>query len=301
MDSVLKSKIWSWVKTFLKIGITSFALYWVFINTDLKELYQTIRGSNPYYIFLAFIAFIISQLFASSRINTFFEAISLHLSFLYNYKLYLVGMFYNMFLPGGIGGDGYKIFFLNKTFGSETKKLFIAKFLDKLSGVWAICFLMLSQILFIPSLNISNYIIITLLIAGTVACFIFYQLFFPTFKPYFLKTHVKAFVLQTCQLCCVACILLGIGVDDFLLPYLIIFLASAFMALFPFTIGGLGAREIVFLYGAKYFELDPQIAVTISLLFFAVSAICSLPGAYFVLRTSSLAPEKNKLKNPINS
>lgn len=293
MGDSLKSKIWALSKVLLKFGITSFALYWVFINTDLKQLYNTVKESNPFYISIAFIAFIISQLIASTRVNTFFKAIGLNLSFIYNYKLYLLGMFYNMFLPGGIGGDGYKVFFLNKNFGIETKKLIIAKFLDKLSGVWALCFLILLQLLFLPSLDIPVYLISTLLITGSLACFIVYRFFFHSFKSIFIKTHLKALVLQFSQVICVVFILLGLGFNGFLLPYLIIFLASAFMALFPFTIGGLGAREIVFLYGAKYFELDPQIAVTVSLMFFMISAICSLPGAYFIFKSSALEPEQN--------
>jgi len=296
METPLKSKVWRFLKVFLKFGITTLALFWVFSNTDLAALYDNITHSNPFYIFLAFVAFIISQVIAASRINIFFKAIGLYLNSFYNYKLYLLGMFYNMFLPGGIGGDGYKIFFLNKHFGIATKKLILTKFLDKLSGVWALCCLILIQLLFIPQLLMPKSLMVALVIIGTGVCVSLYWLFFKQFKSYFLNTHLRAFCLQLFQVICVTFILLGLGFDGFLLPYLIIFLASAFMALFPFTIGGLGSRELVFLYGAKYFGLDPQIAVTVSLMFFTISAICSLPGAYFIFKTSGLQPNKNLIK-----
>jgi uncharacterized membrane protein YbhN (UPF0104 family) len=296
MENPLKFKVWKFLKVFLKFGITAFALFWVFSNTDLTALYRNILSSNPFYILLAFVAFILSQLIASSRINIFFKAIGLRLDPFYNYKLYLLGMFYNMFLPGGIGGDGYKIFFLNKHFGLDTKKLILAKFLDKLSGVWALCCLIMLQLLFITEPNLPNGLIITILIAGTALCYILYRLFFNQFKPYFLHAHVRAFSLQLFQVICVTFILLALGFDGVLFPYLILFLASAFMALFPFTIGGLGSRELVFLYGAKYFGLDPQIGVTVSLMFFTISAICSLPGAYFTFKTSKIHPDKNLIK-----
>jgi len=32
-------------------------------------------------------------------------------------------MFYNLFLPGGIGGDGYKIYLLNKLSNKSIKSL----------------------------------------------------------------------------------------------------------------------------------------------------------------------------------
>src|SRR5690606_23591990 len=135
----------NFLKLALKLGITAFALYWVFSNTDMIALSERITRSNPYYLFLAFLAFVVSQFFASSRILSFFSGAGLKLSALYNYKLYLLGMFYNMFLPGGIGGDGYKIFFLHKEFGIEKKKLLMAVFLDKLSGVWALCSLIIDR------------------------------------------------------------------------------------------------------------------------------------------------------------
>lgn len=291
MKTSAKSIIWNFLKILFKFGITGFALLWVFSNTDLTALYYNIINSNPFYILLAFISFIVSQYIASSRINVFFKAIGLLLHQFYNYKLYLLGMFYNMFLPGGIGGDGYKIFFLNKYFGIETKKLIIAKFLDKLSGVAALSVLILVQLLFIPELNLPKTLILALIFVGIGICYFLYHLFFSEFKVLFLKVHLIALSLQIFQVICVVFILLGLGFDGFLLPYIIIFLASAFMALFPFTIGGLGSRELVFLYGAKYFNLDPQVAVTVSLIFFAISAICSLPGAYFALKSSSVKPE----------
>jgi len=296
MKTTLKSKIWTYLKVFIKFGITGFALFWVFSKTDLAALYRNIINSNPFYIFLAFVAFILSQLIASSRIRLFFKAIGLDLSSFYNYKLYLLGMFYNMFLPGGIGGDGYKIFYLNKHFGLDTKKLILAKFLDKLSGVWALCFLIMLQLFFVPQLHIPNGLIVATLFSGTALCYILYRFFFGQFRPYFLNAHFRAFLLQLLQVICVTFILLALGFEGFLLPYLIIFLASAFMALFPFTIGGLGSRELVFLYGAKYFGVDPQIGVTVSLMFFTISAICSLPGAYFTIKASHIHPDKNLVK-----
>lgn len=64
--------------------------------------------------------FNISKIISSIRLNRYFKDINLSLSQTYNLKLYYLGMFYNLFLPGGIGGDGYKIYIikniLNKKF-----------------------------------------------------------------------------------------------------------------------------------------------------------------------------------------
>ncbi|MFD1631225.1 lysylphosphatidylglycerol synthase transmembrane domain-containing protein [Pseudopedobacter beijingensis] len=284
------------LKLTAKIAITTFALYWVFKNTDIDLLWKNITKSDPLFLLLAILSFLLSQLFAAARVNIFFHQIKLSLNKFYNYKLYLVGMFYNVFLPGGIGGEGYKIYFLNKNFGTDKRQLITAIFLDKLSGLWAICLLICSFIPFIEETSFLNIYSFSAIIAGTTVYILLYKIFFKQFFTAFPKAHLHALGLQVMQVACVIFILFALKEDQDnlrLLPYLTLFLASAFMALFPFTIGGLGARELVFLYGSKYLELDPQIAVTLSLLFFAVSAICSLPGGYFIFRPEAIAKEKN--------
>src|SRR5690606_19345065 len=94
--------------------------------------------SNPAFLFLALITFVLSQIISASRLNTFFKGIGLKISEVYNFKVYLLGMFYNLFLPGGIGGDGYKIFLLRKKFKVRGRILFQAIFFDRLSGLWAL-------------------------------------------------------------------------------------------------------------------------------------------------------------------
>lgn len=273
-----------YLKTFLKLGITAFALYWVFSNIDIQAISERITRSNPYYLLLSLLTFMVSQLFASSRMHTFFSGAGLKLSALYNYKLYLLGVFYNMFLPGGVGGDGYKIFYLNKEFGVEKRKLLTAVFLDKLSGAWSLCTLIILMFLFFIKLSIAYYLLGAWFIGTVIYFFIYKYLLQPYFKL-FIPVHLKALGLQLTQLVVVSLILKSFGFGGTFVPYLILFLASGFMAVFPFTIGGLGARELIFLYGSEYFVLDQQLAVSVSILFFVISALSSLPGVYFVLKT----------------
>lgn len=62
---------------------------------------------------------------------------------LQNLKLYALGMFYNLFLPGGSGGDGYKVYLLRKLYKAPVKHLLSAVLLDRINGV-AVVFLCLS-------------------------------------------------------------------------------------------------------------------------------------------------------------
>jgi len=82
-------------------------------------------------------------------------------------------------------------------------------------------------------------------------------------------------------------------------PYLFMFLISSLVAIFPFTVGGLGARELVFVYGAQYFQMDQHLAVIISLLFYCISALLSFSGIYFVFHPQKIGVNKIDLKEDI--
>src|SRR5690606_19452052 len=97
-----KKQIWRILKTVLKVCITVVALYWVFskVEADYREqpmenikarsdeyplsfwtfMAQTIAGSNPILLFLAFVGYGCAIIIASSRLNGFFKGVGLMLS-----------------------------------------------------------------------------------------------------------------------------------------------------------------------------------------------------------------------------
>ena len=88
-----KKKIWNILKILLKISITGLSLYLVSKKVEFNDLKEAFNKSNPVFLFLAFLAFVFSQMISSSRLNTFFKGIGLKVSEIYNFKIYLLGMF----------------------------------------------------------------------------------------------------------------------------------------------------------------------------------------------------------------
>lgn len=283
-----KDKYWKITKLLLKLAFTSISLYFVFSKVSLNDLKEAFIGSDPGFFILAFLVFAVSQFVASTRLNNFFQSIGLNLTNIYNFKLYLLGMFYNLFLPGGIGGDGYKIYFLRRKSGIKGRKLLTAVFFDRLSGVWALCLIISLLIIFIPQIEIPNWLPIFIFSLGTIIYYFVIKLFFKEYSAFFFRTHFKAIIVQGVQLIAVIFVLYALKFNGKFSPYLLMFLASSLVAIFPFTVGGLGAREVVFLYGADYFQLDSHLAVLISLLFYFISALLSVSGTYFILNPQSL-------------
>ncbi|MCL4639033.1 MULTISPECIES: lysylphosphatidylglycerol synthase transmembrane domain-containing protein [Olivibacter] len=295
-----KQTLWTTSKLLLKFAVTALALYLVFTKVSLNDLKEVFTKSDPLFLFLGFLSFFISIVISAWRLNTFFNGINLNLPELYNFKLYLLGMFYNISLPGGIGGDGYKIYFLRKKYQVKGRKLLSCVFFDRLSGLWALCLITAALVIFIPKLGIPNWIPILVVIIGTIIYYLIMRRFFNDYAYSFTFKHLKALGVQSLQVICAICILYGLHFEGKFSPYLLLFLLSQIVAVIPLSIGGLGAREVVFMYGSDFFHLDSHRAILISLISYFISAIISLLGSYFTFHPKALGEEKLPETNEID-
>ena len=286
------SKFWIYFKNISKVLITLAAIYWVSQKVSFSALKSALAACDPLYLLLALLSYAISQLIASSRLKSFLEVIGLHIGERYNLRLYQVGLLYNFFLPGGIGGDGYKIYFLKKNFGVKGRRVLTAVFFDRLSGLWALSIITGCLIMFMPRLSIPNIVTISVLLVGTATYLYFLQLFFKEFLSKFIITHLKALAVQSFQTLSAIAILYALGFDGKFSPYLLIFLVSSLVAIVPSILGGAGLRESLMAFGAEYFQLDPHLAVLVSLFFYIISLLVASSGVYYILRPQRLGINK---------
>jgi hypothetical protein len=147
-------------------------------------------------------------------------------------------------------------------------------------------------VIFIPYLGVPNWVPVLVVAIGTIAYYMIMRKFFSDYSTYFVLSHIKALMVQSMQVISVILILYALNFEGKFSPYLFMFLVSSLVAIFPFTVGGLGARELVFVYGAQYFEMDQHLAVIISLLFYCISALLSFSGIYFVFNPQKIAVNK---------
>jgi uncharacterized membrane protein YbhN (UPF0104 family) len=191
-------------------------------------------------------------------------------------------MFYNLFLPGSISGDAYKVILLKKKYDSSYKKLSAAVLMDRFSGLLGLGIILsfFAPVVFKKGLYANEIIVLTI-----IAVLLFYLItvkWFRDFKTSFFPTLFLGVIVQLLQVASVIFILKAIGVTGNKPEYIFIFLLSSVASVLPFTIGGLGIREIVFLEGAKWFGLNQEISVGISLIFYLVTVIASAAGIYYV-------------------
>ncbi len=278
----------SWWKPLLKVLISILALFFVLKNISLEKTLEILSHSNVVYLMLAFFLFIVSKLLSAFRLQHFLNNLIPDFSHRYNLKLYWLGMFYNFFLPGGIGGDGYKVYHLKKHTLASTKDLIGGLLMDRLSGVLLLGILMVSFLIGIPlEFPHSNFLPIFIPLS-VIAYYLILEFFFSKFKPSFMVSLLYSFGVQVFQVLSVYCILLALGIHEMHLYYLILFLVSVLMTVLPISFAGLGVRELTFMLGAQYAGLDTQVSVAIALLFYFISLVASSFGMYYHFRTDRL-------------
>jgi uncharacterized membrane protein YbhN (UPF0104 family) len=283
-----KQRFWNIIKTILKVGVTSALLVWVFSKVPIHLLKYRLLHANYWWMFAALLCYLFSMVVSSWRLLSFFRSISLNLNWRYNFRLYFLGLFYNFLLPGGIGGDGYKMYLINKTYKTPVKRLFWAVMFDRLSGLWAIGLITVALIFLIPQIDIHIGIPLGIFVAGSAIYYFVAYKFFRDYTHNFLEAHAKALLLQSLQLIAIVCVLLGQDFTGKFSPYLLSFLISALAAIIPITAGGAGAREAIFTKLADVFPMDKGLAVFLPSSIYIISLIIALFGIYYVIRPSRL-------------
>ena len=192
-------------------------------------------------------------------------------------------MFYNLFLPGSIGGDIYKTVIINRMHTGGIKASAGAIIMDRVAGVLALTILAFICMIFTSLYEKFNWVVfagIPLVVAGFSGLIYFFT---PKLKGLSGKLLGWSFLVQVLQVLSLIFILLSFRIDVLYPQYLLVFLISSIAAMLPLSIGGIGIRELVFYSLSEYFYLDQGVAVTVSLTFFIITAFSSLWGSITAL------------------
>jgi len=274
----------------LKIVISVVLLYFIFTKIQLQDVLDILKKSNGLFITVALFFFILSKGIAALRVNLYFHQLQVFLTQISNLKFYLLGMFYNLFLPGGIGGDAYKGYVIKKKFVMDTKKVVSVLVLDRLSGLLLLFIYACILILILDNEALKHYNVLfgASIFLSVLVFRVLNKRFFFYVLPVFWKSLGYSALVQLAQLVSVFFILKALDIEANIIAYLFIFLISSIVSVLPLTIGGIGSREVVFFYGALWLGLDENTSVSISMVFFLISAAVSLFGITYHFKKPEL-------------
>ena len=258
-------------------------------KTDFYALKRLLRTAAPIGLVWAALWFVFSKVIAAYRFRLLFEAEGGSISGRDNLRLYWVGMYYNLLLPGGVSGDGYKVKVLRDHSGLPLRRLVWVALFDRLSGAAALGRLLLILLCFIPlTRGWSGLWAAGLTLSFPLERYV-YDKFGGGMRGVWLRAALWSLPVQVAQSVATLGLICGLGAGSDYLAYSAIFLASSIAAMTPLTIGGAGARELTFLYGAGLFGLQAEQAVGIAFIFYVLSSLVALSGVFGSFRASVFA------------
>lgn len=284
----------------LKAAISGSLLYYVISGTGLGKIATTLGSINIGFFIVAVVLYLFSIFLSSIRWGLL---MSDRPSKKQLFSLYLIGSFFNIFLPGTIGGDAVKAYYLYKERGDSSAAI-ASVFMDRYIGFAALAFIGLAAFPFGLSYFRGSFIewILPLMVLSFISgSFFVFGLrlgkkirllsgLYEYFSLYMKKRTVlfKAFSLslavQTTGVMAVYTLSKGLNMQLPLLPMFIFIPVISAMTTIPISISGLGVREASFVLLFAYLGLNAPEATALSLSWFLSASIGSLAGLIEYIR-----------------
>ena len=125
--------------TLFQLAVTIAVLYWVYHDPNRRaQMAEAIRNAQYHWVVIGILAYGIVEISAAFRWHVLLKVQKIHLTVPRLAGLFLIGMFYNQFLPGGTGGDIIKSYFLLKETPDKKAGALLAVVFDRLIGLVAL-------------------------------------------------------------------------------------------------------------------------------------------------------------------
>ncbi len=278
----------------IKFAVSTALLYIVLSKTGLEQVFSMLKGmSLPVFISAIFL-YILAQVISTLRWKLLLPGV---LGVRKLFSLYMIGAFFNTLLPGVIGGDAVKGFYLYQATGRGSLTL-ASIFMDRYLGfvvLIAICALAFpfgykyfygSRLEWLLPLVVLSFIIGSFLVFGLrlgkrikiLSGFYDYFHAYRNQKEVIGKTLLLSVLVQLSGIFSVYILALGIGQHIPFLACLIFVPLIVMFTTLPISISGFGVREGAFVLFFGLIGIKPGVATAISLSWFVSITAGSLLG-----------------------
>jgi len=125
--------------TLFQLAVTIAVLYWVYHDPEKRaQMVEALRNAQYHWVVIGILAYVLVEIAAAFRWHVLLKVQGIHLSLPRLSGLFLIGMFYNQFLPGGTGGDIIKSYFLLKETADKKAGALLAVVFDRFIGLVAL-------------------------------------------------------------------------------------------------------------------------------------------------------------------
>ena len=305
-------------KLAVSIGLLGFFLS----RIDFSQFWGTLRHADIAYVSVALLAYLAGQLISAVRWTVLSRPLGFTMGLSGMTAYYFIGMFFNLFAPGTVGGDLSKIYYLTRegqkagaeSWGAATLRATVSVVADRAVGMCVLVWLGAAGLIWFsdypipPAVQSFTYALALGLLFGAL-CLPLITRFLPNDSHPLvgklrmaLKSYGREFrAIPTAMVLSLAVHLIqtwmhlvmgkALNLD---LPFsfcLILYPLVGTFAAIPVSFGGIGLREsgYMFLLGALGFSSEKGIAF--GLLLFVIVALDSLLGGLlFLIKRKESSP-----------
>jgi hypothetical protein len=305
----------------MKVLVSVGLLVFFFTRIHIERFFNTFASADFSYIVLALVVYFLSQFLSTLRWEVLARPLGFKKPFMVFLNFYLIGMFFNLFAPGTVGGDVSRIYYLardeegerEKNWGGATLNAAVSVFVDRVIGMMVLVWLGALGLILFPEYAVPSAV--RLLTFALALGFVVGGLLIPVLRRILpdvgYSTVVKlrialrsyrahrqaipqAIALSFAVHLIQAWIHLLIGRAIHIeIPFsycIIVYPLVGTFAAIPISLNGLGLREGGYLYLLAVIGINSEKAVAFGiLLFLAVAADSLVGGIVFLLKKSPKA------------
>ena len=311
--------------TIIQLVVTVGLLVWVYHDPKkLAEMREALRHAHLQWIGAGMLAYFLVEVAAALRWHILLKVQGIRLSFPRLSGLFLIGMFYNQFLPGGTGGDIIKSYLLLKETDKKAGALLAVVF-DRFIGLVALVAITVTLVSMRFDLLSQTYetrrylwfllILLSISIASLLASFVVsgFNLFhllphkFPgreklieiaaayhLYARHWFATLIAfgaSLVAHLATFLTFLCAAYALRADVIVTNFFAVMPIERTMSALPISFAGVGLREKVLQTMLhQVCGVNEGVAVLIGSLSFLIMVLCCLPGGivYFFYKPSGV-------------
>lgn len=311
--------------TALKIVISVGLVIFLIAKLGLNDIYQQLQSISLGWILLALAIFTGSNILGAFQWFLLLKSKDIHLKFSHVLSYYFVGLFFNNFLIGYIGGDAFRIFDISKRTGDSSSAVSTV-FFDRFMG-----FVMLTTLALITGViwhgvfKSSTVLMIVIIIfivwvlsflflfndflahqLGKIIRFIFpgktngkiYDIYkninsFKHNKKMLFSVVFVSLIIQSIRVFVHYLAALSLGLHGQVKYFFLFIPVIALLASLPISIGGIGVRESSGLaLFSRVTSFQPELIVVMEFLAYLIGLVAALPGGIiFMIRKEQFHQE----------
>ncbi|MDD4856788.1 MAG: lysylphosphatidylglycerol synthase transmembrane domain-containing protein [Candidatus Krumholzibacteria bacterium] len=303
----------------VKLGVSLGLIAFLFYKLSPEDLLSNLVRVKAWQIVASTAVFFASIVMGAYQWHLLLKAGGIVLPFAKTFKVYFVGIFFNNFLPAGVGGDVMKIYDVTKV-GHDPYQVFAVTLLDRVIGIAGLCVLALAaSFILLPGAKLQNLGLYTVIFAGCVAPVLalimnkrfsrgvrslfgrirlwglgvrFDSIFrrlgeFRRVRVLLVQLTILAMGVQFLRVVTHVLVAQSLGIDitplSFLQFFVFVPLLSLLMIL-PISINGLGVREGAGILLFTQIGFTKEQALLMELMTYAIMVATSLLGGFYFLQ-----------------